>query len=491
VSARDDRFFTSRSPVEGLRRRKLAFLPVFAQAVAAVAPAGAMSVIPALVFPGLVFGATGPNLVLTFGAAMAVMILVSFCLRPMTKRMAAVSGLYSYTAKGLGQKTAITAGWSALFGYGLVAMASLLVVATYVIELVTNLGVLLSDPKVFAVLVVLAAAGSAGFLMVRGIRVSAWFTVLMESLSIGVLAVLMIVYFAFTAPTTVNLEGVFAWKGNFDSFWIGLVVAVSAFVGFESPTTLGGEARKPFVSVPRAITWTPILAGALYLLAATAQDIALKEAPSTITASTTPLSDLFSQASPVFAAVLDLGIAASWFACAIASMNALARVLFCMGREGVAPRIFGQAHPVFQTPSTAFVVVIPLVAVVPIAAIISDADPQRALVNLFTLAAYGYLGSYILASASLPFFLRRIGEDSYASWILGAATALVLGALLWTAAIVSLRAGNWQALIYGGVLLISAIYAMILHLWLPERLASVGIYDETRELDLFRGGPLT
>ncbi|MFB9717050.1 APC family permease, partial [Arthrobacter methylotrophus] len=63
MSASGDRFITPRSPVEGLRRRKLSFLPVFAQAVAGVAPAGAMAVIPALVFPGLVFGSTGPNLV--------------------------------------------------------------------------------------------------------------------------------------------------------------------------------------------------------------------------------------------------------------------------------------------------------------------------------------------------------------------------------------------------------------------------------------------
>ena len=142
MSARGDRFITPRSPVEGLSRRKLSFLPVFAQAVAAVAPAGAMAVIPALVFPGLVFGSAGPNLVLTFGAAMAVMVVVSFCLRPMAKRMAAVSGLYSYTAKGLGQRPAITVGWSAMFGYGLVAMASLLAVGTYVVQLLINLGVL-------------------------------------------------------------------------------------------------------------------------------------------------------------------------------------------------------------------------------------------------------------------------------------------------------------------------------------------------------------
>ena len=104
----------------------------------------------------------------------------------------------------------------------------------------------------------------------------------------------MIVYFAFNAPK-VSIGSVFAWDGNFDLLWIGIVVAVSAFVGFESPTTLGGEAYKPFVSVPRAITWTPILTGVLYLLAATAQDVALSGAPLDITASSTPLSDLFSR----------------------------------------------------------------------------------------------------------------------------------------------------------------------------------------------------
>ncbi|MDJ0358564.1 APC family permease [Paenarthrobacter sp. PH39-S1] len=489
VPAHGKSFITARSPVEGLSRRKLSFLPVFAQAVAATAPAGSMSVIPALIFPALVFGSTGPNLVLIFGTAMAVMVLVSFCLRPMAKRMAAVSGLYSYTAKGLGQGTAITVGWSAMFGYALVAMAGLLVVGTYVVQLFINLGVPLADPKVFAVLVVLAAAGAACFLMVRGVRISAWSTLLIESISIGILAVLMIGYFAFTAPK-VNIGNVFVWNGNFDSLSIGIVVAVSAFVGFESPTTLGGEAYKPFVSIPRAITWTPILTGVLYLLAVTAQDVALKESPINITASSTPLSDLFAQNSPVFAAVLDLGIAASWFACSIASVNALARILFCMGREGVAPRILGRTHPVFRTPSMAILVIMPVVAIVPIAVILSGASPEQSLVHLFTLGAYGYLGSYILASASLPFFLRRIGENTYASWILGAATSLVLGLVLWKAATVSIQTGNLQIFIYGGVLLASVVYTMFLRLRLPERLASVGIYDETRESDLFHGGPV-
>lgn len=484
------RFITVRSPVEGLSRRKLSFLPVFAQAVAAVAPAGSMSVIPALLFPALIFGSTGPNLVLIFGVAMAVMVLVSLCLRPMAKRMAAVSGLYSYTAKGLGQRTAISVGWSAIFGYAIVAMGGLLVVGTYVVQLFISLGVTRADPPIYGVLIVLAAAGAACLLMVRGIRISSWSTLLMEAISIGILTVLLIVYLVFTAPK-VSIGSVFVWDGNFDSLSIGIVVAVSAFVGFESSTTLGGEAYKPFVSVPRAVMWTPLVTGVLYLVAVTAQEVALKEAPLDIMASSTPLSDLFAQNSPVFAAVLDLGIAASWFACSIASVNALARILFCMGREGVAPRILGRTHPVFRTPSMAIMVVMPVVALVPVIIILSGASPEQALVHLFTLGAYGYLGAYILASASLPFFLRRIGENTYASWILGATTSLVLGLVLWKAATVSIHTGNLQIFIYGGVLLASVLYASVLRLRFPKRLAAVGIYDETRESDLLYDRPVS
>ncbi len=443
-----------------------------------------MSVIPALIFPGLVFGSSSPNLLMTFGAAMAVIILVALCLRPMAQRMAAVSGLYSYTARGLGPRTAISAGWSAVFGYALVAMASLLAVGTYVVELFVNLGLPMGDPKVSTAVVILAAAGAACFLMVRGIRLSAWSTLLMESISIAILTVVLIVYFTFNA-SNVNLDGVFSWHGNFDSLWIGIVVAVSAFVGFESPTTLGGEARRPFVSIPRAITWTPILAGVLYLIAASAQDAALREAPPGIIASSTPLSNLISSTSPMVAAVLDLGIAASWFACAIASVNALARILFCMGREGVALHAVGRTHPVFRTPSTAIMMVMPVIAGVPIMVIIFGVSPGVGLANLFTLGAYGYLGSYILASASLPFFLRRIGESTNGSWILGAATPLILAFVLWAAATVSIQAGNFQSLIYGVVLLASVLYASFLHYRQPGRLASIGIYDETRHSDLF------
>ncbi|MDQ0618171.1 APC family permease [Arthrobacter globiformis] len=479
MSVRRNRVISPQSPVAGLSRRNLPFIPVFAQAVAAVAPAGGMSVVPALVF-----GTTGTNLVLSFLIAMAVMLLVSSCLRPMAQRMAAVSGLYSYTAKGLGSSAAITAGWSVIFGYGLIAMASLLAVGTYGANIFESLWGSAGDRTLVVTLIILAAAALAGFFMVRGIHISAKVTLLVECVSILLLASLLTAYFVLARPH-VDLGSLISVNGNFDSLSLGVVVAVSAFVGFESSTTLGGEAQRPFINIPRTIRWTPIVTGALYLLAVTGQDIALKDAPGFIASSPTPLSDMFYfKTSALMAVMLDAGIAGSFFACTVASVNALARTLFCMGREGIAPAIIGRTHPTFRTPWAAILTAMPVITAVPITMVVFGVSPEKGLTNLFTLGAYGYLGAYVLASASLPFFLRRIGEGTWFSWALGGLTVGAVAFVVWNAVSVSAQEGNIQAGVYGFILTLSVLHAQLLRWRSPARLDGVGIYDEPRESDI-------
>lgn len=479
MSVRRNRLISAPSPVAGLSRRNLPFIPVFAQAIAAVAPAGAVSVIPALVF-----GASGASLVMSFLIAMAVMLLVSSCLRPMAQRMAAVSGLYSYTAKGLGPRAAITAGWSAIFGYGLVAMASLLSVGTYGANILRSLWGSSGDATLLITLIIFAAAACAGFFMVRGIQLSAKVTLLVECVSILLLISLLTAYFVLARPH-VDLGSLLTVNGTPLSLSLGVVVAVSAFVGFESSTTLGGEAQRPFINIPRTIRWTPIVTGALYLLAVTGQDIALKDAPDFIASSPTPLSDMFYfKTSALMAVMLDVGIAGSFFACTVASVNALARTLFCMGRERVAPAIVGHTHPTFRTPWGAILAAMPVITGVPILMVLYGVSPEKGLTDLFTLGAYGYLGAYVLASASLPLFLRRIGEGTWTSWALGGVTVGAVAFVVWNAVAMSAQEGNVQAVVYGSLVALSALYAQFLRWRSPERLDGVGIYDETRESDL-------
>ena len=46
---------------------------------------------------------------------------------------------------------------------------------------------------------------------------------------------------------------------------LGLVLALFSFVGFESATTLGAEARDPLKTIPRAVIQSSILAGAFFI----------------------------------------------------------------------------------------------------------------------------------------------------------------------------------------------------------------------------------
>src|SRR5690242_8530118 len=142
VSAPTRALVSATSPVEGLPRRQLPLIPVFAQSVAAVAPSGAAAVIPALVLAT----AGGAGAIVAFAMASVVVLLVSACLQPMAQRMAAVGGVYTYTARGLGPLAAVPTGWSAIVGYTSVGMAGLLAVGTYLSNIVVAAGAVHDKP---------------------------------------------------------------------------------------------------------------------------------------------------------------------------------------------------------------------------------------------------------------------------------------------------------------------------------------------------------
>ncbi|MBJ8343796.1 APC family permease [Antrihabitans sp. YC2-6] len=470
------------SPVSGLPRRRLPFVPVFAQSVAAIAPAGTAGVTPALV----IGAAGGGGAFVAFVCAALVTVLVSACIRPMAQRMASVGGLYSYVARGLGPKVAVPTGWSAIVGYSAVAMAGLIAVGAYLAHVAVSIGLADDTPTAAIVVIACIAALTASLVMIRGIRMSAWVTLAVECVSIamvlGILALL-----ATTHRSGEPIEPALRWDGDFQTLAVGVVVAVSAFVGFESSTALSGEAQQPFLSIPRTIRWTPVAAAAIYLIAVPVQAVALYAAPESVRSSSTPLVELLlSQDSAILAAVLDAGIAASFFACTLASVNALVRVLFCMGREGVAPAGFGRLHARYSTPAFAIGTAMVVVTAVPVIALLLGASPEDGLRMFLTLSACGYLGSYLAACIAAPVLLRRIGESSAYVWVIGTVTTVALLFLAVNATVSTVRDGNRMIVVYGAILVLAAIYTAVLGVALPERLRAVGIYDETQRADLLR-----
>lgn len=464
------------SPVGGLSRRQLPFSGVLAQAVAAVAPAGVMSIVPTLVL-----NISGANLLLTFALALLVCLLVALTVTPMAQRMAGVSGLYGYVARGLGPQPALFAGWSALFGYALIGMAGLFAVGSYLAQAASKLGVPTIWTSVVTVLVIVSASVAMTTAMVRGVKVSAWLVLGVECLAILILLGLMLWYLiAVGVPHGQTPAG----RNDAGGIAVGVVLGVGAFVGFESSTTLGGEARKPLQAIPRALMWTMLIGGLPYLLAVSFQQYVLR--PQQPPGSSTPLVALLNaHDSTAIAVVIDLCIASSFFACAVASLSAFVRVMFCMGREGILPRTVGRTHPRFRTPAVAVLLTMPVITVVPVFVAIAKVPAADALTALILLSAFGYLGSYLLAAASMPIFLRRIGEERAANRWLSLASVIVLGLVMIGAIVLwAVRAPSLP------IIYLTVLAAAAGHLWLirrrwPNRLAGMGVYDETLADDIF------
>ena len=117
----------------------------------------------------------------------------------------------------------------------------------------------------------------------------------------------------------------------------GLVLAIFSFVGFESATTLGAEARDPLRTIPRAVIQSAVLAGAFFTICAYAevlgfhtvgQDLGKSEAPMYVVAQVGGV--------PVLGLLIDIGALISMFASTLACITAAARVLLRMAHDGLA-----------------------------------------------------------------------------------------------------------------------------------------------------------
>src|SRR6202158_5621496 len=73
---------------------------------------------------------------------------------------------------------------------------------------------------------------------------------------------------------------------------LGLVLALFSFVGFESATTLGSEARNPLKTIPRAVIQSAILAGAIFIVCAYTEVLGLRVAGQDLGTSQAPMRTL-------------------------------------------------------------------------------------------------------------------------------------------------------------------------------------------------------
>ena len=182
----------------------------------------------------------------------------------------------------------------------------------------------------------------------------------------------------------------------------GFVFAALSFVGFEAATTLSEEVQLPRRTVPRAILWSVIGVGALYVFCIWAEVIGLGERETNaLTGASTPWNDLATRYAGWMKWPVIVASVSSMFAVMVNSANGIVRILHTMGREHLLPRGLAHVDPRHRTPTRAVLVVGVFTVVVAIGLGIANGglDDATAGSNV-----YGYLG-FLLTLGILPVYV--------------------------------------------------------------------------------------
>ncbi|MFZ1203757.1 MAG: APC family permease [Candidatus Acidiferrales bacterium] len=258
-----------------------------------------------------------------------------------------------------------------------------------------------------AVLLSLVVTGISMWIAWRDVKISArlmlWIEVVSVSLILLVVALVLVRHGWHIDPEQFHLRSM---TGS--GLRLGLVLALFSFVGFESATTLGSEARDPLKTIPRAVIQSALLSGAIFMICAYAEDLGLRIAGQDLGTSGAPMRVMAEVGGVrMLGELIDIGALVSLFACTLACITAAARVLLLMSHHGLAHGSMRTTHARNETPSRA-VIATGIAAVLPVAILAArGADGLDVYGWMGSLATYGFIVAYALVCSVLPRYLRR------------------------------------------------------------------------------------
>jgi amino acid transporter len=391
---------TATNEPAALRSGSLTFLEVLATSVALIGP----SMTPILIAPYMYANAgNGTWLAYVFGGTM--LVFVAFNINQFARRSSAAGSLYGYVADNLGATAGALAGWSLLWAYGFVAAATLGALALFMQILFGSAGM-----HVPAIAIAIVFALIAWQLAYRGVQVSAIVMLVLEAVSVAVISILVVIVLVKHGPSIDTAQ--LTVRGGFPG-GVGLAImfAVFSFVGFESATAFGAEAKNPLVTIPRAVLGSVIFASVFFIVATYAEILGLRHAATALDKETFPLGDLAGIFHAGYLSVpIAIGALCSAFSVCLACITTGGRIAYAMAGAGLLPAAFARIEPRHDTPNVAVTVVTALTLLVTGASLLGGVAPIDIFNNCGTLSSFGFVVIYALISIAAAVYVRRRGE---------------------------------------------------------------------------------
>jgi amino acid transporter len=384
-----------------LRTHCLSFWTVLAQSIALISP----TMTAVLIVP-LMFGTTGNASWLAYAFGTVMLLFVAFNLNQFARRSSHTGSMFLYSVAGLGPTAGGMAGWCLIWAYMFIGTAGVAGFTIFAQQLLVMMHVNVPAVALFAL-----CAAICWYCAYKDVRLSAVLMLVLEAVSVALITVLAFVVLGHHnfALDTDQLS----LKGNtLNTLGLGVVVAIFSLVGFEAATAFGEEAKNPLKNIPRAVIVSLILTGVFFIFITYTEVLGLRGVKPSLDAQTAPLSTLATMMHlDVLQIPIDLGAMLSFFSLALSCMNAGARVIFQMGRQGFFHEATGNAHTKNETPHIAITIYALLEFLIPCFILsFKGLAPTDVFNDAGTFGAFGFLGAYIFVSVAAPMHLKKIGE---------------------------------------------------------------------------------
>ena len=401
---------TERKADAGLREGVMSGPELAAQAIASIAPSAVIAFTAAAIFLG-----AGNGTMSAFLLATVVILCVGYIVSMFARQHASAGSLYTYVSKGLGPTGAFAAGVALLIGSWGIAAGSLGGAVAYASDLLQIFGIPATG-TVWLVVLAIVIGGLATFFTIRGIRISARVSLVLELLSVFIILVLLISALVWLGPDAWD-PAQFSFEGvPFQGVAAGMVLGILGFVGFSSADALGREARNPHTAIPRAIMWSAVVVGVLYVFAAYTQIAVLGDELGEVASPLQAINERIGMPG-WFAPVLVFGVAASFFAVVVAPLNVVGRIIYVMGKEGIVPERFGRTHEQHLTPHRVLLIAGPAAILLDVILLVAGTHPMDIVVWVDTYGTYGYMVAYSLVAIAGVIYTHRKGMKNTMIWI--------------------------------------------------------------------------
>lgn len=403
----------------GLHKGVLSAAETLAQSVSAIAP----STTPALTIP-LVFSLAGNGTWFVYFLTTLAMLLVGYCISRFARMSASPGSLYTYTADTLRPSMGAVAAWALLLAY-LATGASVAGGALYYCDVLLSEFAHWTPSSVLMLAVVIIVTGAVAY---RDVKLSAETMLWIEIVSVSLIAVVLIL-----------LPSHFGWHLDLDQLRLkdvkigalgpALVLATFSFVGFESATTLGAEAREPLKTIPRVVLQCALLVGLFFMLCSYSEVLGFQGEMGKLSESASPLHVLARKAGvSALGTAIDVGALISMAACTLACTTAASRVMLRMAHSGLLPDIFGRTHKRYGTPSAGVILCSTLMLAATSMLAAYGVSGSNIYEWLGSISVFGFLTSYALVAIALPFARRALGQHSQSVTVISWFAAIVMAA---------------------------------------------------------------